>query len=100
MKVIITDEAFESLEDIVVFISHSSNESKALAVGTALINLALTLDTMSLRGPIEVELIGEGGEYRRLIFEHRYKVIYRVADNVVYVLRFFDTRQNPSKMKG
>ena len=100
MKVIITDEAFESLEDIVVFISHSSNESKALAVGTSLINLALTLDNMPLRGPIEVELMGEANEYRRLIFEHRYKVIYRVANNIVYVVRFFDTRQNPSKMKG
>lgn len=100
MKVIITDEAFESLEDIVVFISHSSNESKALAVGTSLINLALTLDNMPRRGPIEIELIGEDNEYRRLIFEHRYKVIYRVANNIVYVVRFFDTRQDPSKMKG
>lgn len=100
MKVVITDEAFESLEDIVVFVSHSSNESKALAVGTALINLALTLDTMPFRGPIEIELVGEASEYRRLIFEHRYKVIYRVADDIIYVVRFFDTRQNPSKLKG
>lgn len=99
MKVIIADEAFESLEDIVVFVSHSSNETKALAIGTALINLALTLDSTPFRGPIEIELVGEAADYRRLIYEHRYKVIYRVADDVIYVVRFFDTRQDPAKMK-
>lgn len=35
-------------------------------------------------------------KYRRIIIRH-FKVLYRVDQNVVYITRIFDTRQNPKK---
>lgn len=37
-------------------------------------------------------------EYRKLIDSH-YKITYRKAKNKIYVVRVFDTRQNPNKNK-
>lgn len=36
--------------------------------------------------------------YRRIIIRH-FKVLYRVEQNVVFIARIFDTRQNPKKQQ-
>jgi toxin ParE1/3/4 len=37
--------------------------------------------------------------HRRLIVGYC-KVIYRISDNIIYITEIFDTRQDPTKMKG
>lgn len=37
-------------------------------------------------------------EYRKLIESH-YKITYRVGRTKIYIIRIFDTRQNPNKNK-
>ena len=39
------------------------------------------------------------GEFRRVIIRH-YKIIYRIQKDTLQVLRVFDTRQDPKKLKG
>jgi plasmid stabilization system protein ParE len=36
--------------------------------------------------------------YRRLL-EGRYKIVYYVEENVVWIVAVFDTRQNPAKLR-
>ena len=38
-------------------------------------------------------------EHRRVV-EGYFKIIYRVENQTVYITDFFDTRQDPTKMKG
>ena len=40
------------------------------------------------------------GKNHRRIFHMNIKVIYRIEKDVIYVIDFFDSRQNPSKMKS
>lgn len=37
-------------------------------------------------------------EYRKLIESH-YKITYRIGKDKIYIMRIFDTRQNPHKNK-
>ncbi len=37
-------------------------------------------------------------KYRRIVVRH-FKVLYRVETKVIYIVRIFDTRQNPNKLK-
>lgn len=49
-------------------------------------------------GSIDEEFVHLKYEYRKLI-ENHYKITYRKTKNKIYVVRVFDTRQNPKKNK-
>ena len=49
-------------------------------------------------GVIDEEFIHLKYEYRKLVTSH-YKIMYRKGKKAIYVVRIFDTRQNPSKNK-
>jgi plasmid stabilization system protein ParE len=49
-------------------------------------------------GAIDEDFVHLKYEYRKLI-EHHYKITYRKAKDKIYVVRVFDTRQNPNKNK-
>jgi plasmid stabilization system protein ParE len=49
-------------------------------------------------GSIDEDFVHLKYEYRKLIESH-YKITYRKAKSKIYVVRVFDTRQNPNKNK-
>lgn len=49
-------------------------------------------------GQKEPLLAGLPKEYRRLI-EGKYKIIYHVGNDKIYINRVFDSRKDPSKLK-
>lgn len=49
-------------------------------------------------GAIDEDFVHLKHNYRKLIESH-YKVTYRISKNTVFVVRIFDTRQNPNKNK-
>ena len=49
-------------------------------------------------GAIDEEFIHLKYEYRKLVINH-YKITYRKGKSAIYIVRIFDTRQNPSKNK-
>lgn len=100
MRVILTDQALESLEEVIFYITDILGEEKALTLGRALIAKAMSLDKFSSIGSIEPELDRLGNQYRRIIYLNRYKIIYHITDDVVFITDFFDTRQDPAKIKG
>lgn len=51
------------------------------------------LKTNSLCG-IEIE----GENYRNLHFE-KYSLIYKISENTIFIIAFWDNRQNPEKLK-
>ena len=49
-------------------------------------------------GAIDEEFIHLKYEYRKLVINH-FKITYRKGKRAIYIVRIFDTRQNPSKNK-
>lgn len=100
MKVIITDQALSSLKEIVLFLSESIGEEKALFIGRSLLEAAISLDEYGLKGALEPYLEHLNEQHRRKVFNKHYKIIYKITDTTLYVTDIFDIRQHPDKMKG
>jgi len=49
-------------------------------------------------GPIEQSLLHRKKEHRYLVCGH-HKLIYRIEKRTILIVRVFDTRQRPSKLK-
>ena len=62
-------------------------------------DLADSLALNPMKGQREEFLQHLHQDHRRLII-HYIKIIYKVEDNTIFITDFFDSRQDPSKMKG
>lgn len=59
----------------------------------------MTLKVNPYKGQLESYLEHLNLSHRRII-EGNYKIIYRVDSNTIFITDIFDSRQDPSKMKG
>ena len=80
-------------------IRNESSEARADKVEACLFDRAMELVLHPLKGPPEpaLSILGEG---HRFLLLGRYKIIYRVVDDVIHVTDFFDTKQHYSRMRG
>lgn len=98
MKVLYTEQSFESLEEIKKLLSKNHNPKKVEEIRTKILNKAESLVDFSERGQIEESLLSLNKGHRYILEKHT-KIIYRVIGKIIYITDFFDTRQDPSKMK-
>lgn len=100
MKVVYTDQALGSLEEIIDFLVEEGVQlEKIAAIQKKLLDRADSLKDHPFIGQIETYLEHLDKGHRRLV-KGNYKIIYRIKGHFIYVTDFFDTRQNPSKLKG
>ena len=99
MKLFYTNQAIESLNEALSFIATKVTDNKLLEIRTQILDKADTLLLQPYQGQVEPYLVHLNLEHRRLI-EGNYKIIYRIVGETIYVTDVFDTRQEPSKMKG
>ena len=99
MKLVYTEQALVSLEEALEFIAPNVSQKKLLEIRDQILDKADTLLLHPLKGQKEPLLEQLGLEHRRLIVSH-YKIIYRVAGELIYITDIFDSRQDPDKMKG
>jgi toxin ParE1/3/4 len=99
MKLVFTEQSFESLESIKEYLTDKYNLKKAEVVRKEILDEAELLIDFSERGQIEEILESLNLDHRYILKGHT-KIIYRIAGDVIYVTDFFDSRQDPSKMKG
>lgn len=99
MTLEVSTSARQRLFDIWKRIRDDSSEERADKVETRLIARAKELVQQPLKGPPEPHLVilNEG---HRFLLLGRYKVIYRIIGEIIYVTDFFDTKQHPSRMRG
>ncbi|MEN8157312.1 MAG: type II toxin-antitoxin system RelE/ParE family toxin [Bacteroidota bacterium] len=99
MKLIYTEQALESLEEVLEFIAPDVTQEKLIKIRDQILDAADTLLEQPLQGRAEpyLEHLDLG---HRLIIESHYKIIYRVIDKYIYITDIFDSRQDPDKMKG
>ena len=100
MKIIYADQAEESLDEISQFLLLELEWSieKILSLRNKLIDNAEALkDTYSIYQQEEYLNHLQKGYQRKVV--GYYKIIYLVEGEQIIVTDFFDTRQDPSKMK-
>jgi len=99
MRVAYTEQAIRSLQEALDFIASEVTEEKLNEIRDEILDTAETLASQPYLGQEEpiLEYLGLG--HRRLLVE-KYKIIYRISEECIYITDIFDTRQDPSKMKG
>lgn len=100
MKIVFTTQALESLDQLSKFLFEDLEWplEKLLGFRTKLLDRAMTLETSYKTYQQEEYLDHLNLDHRRLI-EGQVKIIYRFDAEFIYITDFFDTRQDPSKMK-
>lgn len=85
-------KSVEDIENIVEYY-FSLSQSAAEEIYSSLICRAESLIEMAERGRIVPELLDEGIRKYRELIEGRYRIIYRIADKEVLIIRVIDSRQ-------
>lgn len=100
MKVIVSDSAKEDLKNIYDYYSRKASNKVAKSVTKKIIIEIKSLPLFHNKFQDEEFLSKLNLGYKRCIVGN-YKVIYRCVDiNTINVTSIFDTRQDPSKIKG
>lgn len=104
-KVIIvelTARALKDLQKIRVFNDLFYDIPKSKEIITSIFNRIEILENPTVDfteiGAVDEEFIHLKYDYRKLI-EGNYKITYRIGKSKIYIVRVFDTRQNPNKNK-
>ena len=97
LPVILTPQALEDLQQIVSFIA-TDNPERALSFGNELIDKAISLANLPLRGRVTLEL---NDENIREIVHGSYRIIYETLPEGIYILRFWHgARGEPQEGKN
>ncbi len=100
LKVELTSRALKDLQKIRLFNDELYNESKSREIISAIFQRIETLESAIVDfteiGLIDEDFVHLKYEYRKLIEEH-YKITFRKGKKNIYIVRIFDTRQNPLK---
>jgi toxin ParE1/3/4 len=99
MKLVYTEQALSSLEEVLEFTAPNVTHKKLIAIRNQILDAADTLLLQPMQGQQEPFLAHLDLNHRRLLVSH-YKIIYRVIGEYIYITDIFDSRQNPGKMKG
>lgn len=85
------------LDDIYDFLADKSQQT-AQRIVENIVGRARQLETFPESGARQEFLSNQHKQYLYLI-EGNYKVIYRIEEQVIYIIQIFDSRQDPNKMK-
>jgi plasmid stabilization system protein ParE len=101
LRIVYTDQSFESLDESIQYLLEVQRVpfDKIVEIRNQLLDRADSLITNPHTGQYEEYLMHLGKGHRRLV-EGNFKIIYLIEDGHVYIMDFFDTRQSPEKMKG
>lgn len=99
MKIIFTEQALYSHEEVLNFLAPKVTQEKLIEIRDEILDATDNLVLQPYIGSREPFLEHLGLGHRRLIVSH-YKIIYRVKGEYIYITDIFDSRQDPDKMKG
>jgi plasmid stabilization system protein ParE len=99
MEVVITDQSLIRLEESLHFYITELGipVDKAIEIKDILLQRARSLSDQPYKGQIEPYLSKLNQGHRRLI-EGNFKIVYRIENEMIYVVDFFDSHQKPDKL--
>lgn len=92
-----TDKSKEDLRQIYQFLCGVTAEERAFDLVEKLISEADILTSMPRIGQREPKFEGLEKTYRRLV-RGNYKIVYHIADEIIFINRVFHTHQDPAKL--
>jgi len=95
MNVIWTNEALQETKAIYIYYKNKASIKVAQSIKKKILSSTKNLNTNAKKGQTEMLLKHKIGEYR-YILAGNYKIIYRVLEKNVYVMKVFDCRRNPN----
>ena len=96
-KVIWSDRSLKDLEGAYDLLAENSAQAASRTV-EAILERVTQLEKFPESGPIELSLAHHKKAHRYLVSGH-HKIIYRVEQQAVFIVRVFDTRQHPKKLR-
>ncbi|CAD5271432.1 MULTISPECIES: type II toxin-antitoxin system RelE/ParE family toxin [unclassified Imperialibacter] len=101
MKVVYTEQSYDSLEELTDFLLEEQGWTleKLLSFRSGLLDKADALET-TYNNYQQEEYLEHLGKGHRRVIEGHVKIIYRIEREHIYIIDFFDSRQDPEKMKG
>jgi hypothetical protein len=100
VKIIYTLRAIKSIQQTANFLSiQGLPDEKIDKIVGDIDERVESLSQMAFRAQTEESLDRISLKHRRLVF-NQYKIIYYIQDDCIYITDIFDSRQDPSKMKG
>ncbi len=101
MKVVLTEQSLKRLEKSLRFYIEELEipKDQVVKIKNRLIGKAKSLAKSPRKGQYEPYLSKLQKGHRRLI-EGNFKIIYRVEGSYIYIVDFFDSRDDPKKMRG
>jgi len=101
MKVVYSENAIEQLQNILDFLVYTLERppNKAIQIRDQILDKADEILTNIYLGQKEDYLEHLQLSHRRVIVGN-YKIIYNVKEDYILTTDIFDTRQDPTKMKG
>lgn len=99
MKVFYTEQFLANLQECLDFFPPEVPAEKVNEIRDRILAKADKLLDNPYAGQQEDYLEHLGKGHRRLV-EGNYKIIYRIQEENIYITDIFDSRQDPSKMKG
>ena len=97
-SIIWTERALATLDSIFEFYKEKS-EYCAVKIINRLYHSARTLTIFPTAGVIEPSLDGFPVNFRSLVVEKHFKLIYYIDVDRIYIVEVWDTRQNPASLK-
>jgi len=99
MKIIWTHEALE--ETKLIYEYHKSNVSLKVAesLKSKIFSSVKNLQKHPKKGQIEELLLNRKEEFRYLVTGN-YKIIYKLTAKEIYIMKVFDCRRNPDKIRN
>ena len=98
MNIIWTHEALEETKLIYQYYKLKVSVRLAKNIKSKIFSSVKNLQKQVRKGQIEELLLHKKGEYRYLVAGN-YKVIYKITEKEIYIMKVFDCRQNPEKLK-
>ena len=96
-KVIWSENSLNDLENIHNLLSQNSDQAAKKTIAS-LLNRVGQLEAFPKSGPIEQSLSHKKKKHRYLV-EGNNKIVYRLEKQNIFIVRVFDARQNPEKLK-
>jgi len=98
MKIIWTHEALEETKLIYKYYKLKVSVKVANSIKSKIFSSVKNLHKHVRKGQIEELLLHKKEEYRYLVTGN-YKVIYKITEKEIYIIKVFDCRRNPEKIK-
>jgi len=98
MNIIWTREALQETKLIYEYYKLRVSVKVAKNIKNNIFSSVKNLQKQPGKGQVEELLLHKDGEYRYLVTSN-YKVIYKVTEKEIFIMKVFDCRRNPEKMR-